>query len=375
MSVAFDSNVTLTCEIAFDSDPLDSSQTFTDVSSFLRGFKISRGRASNLSQFQPGTALIQLDNSDNRFSPNQTTHFFDSSNNRTKVQPLKRIRIKAAQGGTTYTLFHGFVESFPVNYGLQGQDSTTNIKAVDVFKLLNNATLDSVGWKLGTSLLGQTTRLAFGQAQELSSIRAANILNSFGYTNQAISTGQLQVQTQSTTDTLLAALQAVERAENGTFFIAANGNATFRDRNFRLTNTTTPDATFGQGGSDLPYTDIVSSYDDTKIINTVLFTRTGGSQQSAVSDDSVQRFGTHSLTQSGRLNIQDSDVLSIAKQKVVENDIPQTSVRTLIFRPQSDTSIWAKALGLDIGAFVKTNVLTPSGTTESYDLFIENIQH
>ena len=34
MSVAFDSNVTLTCEIAFDSDPLDSSQTFTDVSSF-----------------------------------------------------------------------------------------------------------------------------------------------------------------------------------------------------------------------------------------------------------------------------------------------------------------------------------------------------
>ena len=375
MSVAFDSNVTLTCEIAFDSDPLDSSQTFTDVSSFLRGFKISRGRASNLSQFQPGTALIQLDNTDNRFSPNQTTHFFDSSNNRTKVQPLKRIRIKAAQGGTTYTLFHGFVESFPVNYGLQGQDSTTNIKAVDVFKLLNNATLDSVGWKLGTSLLGQTTRLAFGQAQELSSIRAANILNSFGYTNQAISTGQLQVQTQSTTDTLLAALQAVERAENGTFFIAANGNATFRDRNFRLTNTTTPDATFGQGGSDLPYTDIVSSYDDTKIINTVLFTRTGGSQQSAVSDDSVQRFGTHSLTQSGRLNIQDSDVLSIAKQKVVENDIPQTSVQTLIFRPQSNTSIWAKALGLDIGAFVKTNVLTPSGTTESYDLFIENIQH
>ena len=375
MSVAFDSNVTITCEIAFDSDPLDSSQSFTDVSSFLRGFKISRGRASNLSQFQPGTALIQLDNTDNRFSPNQTTHFFDSSNNRTKVQPLKRIRIKAAQGGTTYTLFHGFVESFPVNYGLQGQDSTTNIKAVDVFKLLNNATLDSVGWKLGTSILGSTTRLAFGQSQELSSVRVANILNSFGYTDQSISTGQLQVQTQSTTDSLLAALQAVERAENGTFFIAANGNATFRDRNFRLTNTTTPDATFGQGGSDLPYTDIVSSYDDTKIINTVLFKRTGGTQQSAVSDDSVQRFGTHSLTQSSRLNIQDSDVLSIAKQKVVENDIPQTSVRTLIFRPQSNTSIWAKALGLDIGAFVKTNVLTPSGTTESYDLFIENIQH
>ena len=38
-------------------------------------------------------------------------------------------------------------------------DSVTNIKIVDVFKLLNNATLDSVGWKLGTSILGETTRL------------------------------------------------------------------------------------------------------------------------------------------------------------------------------------------------------------------------
>ena len=375
MSVAFDSDVTITCEIAFDSDPLDASQSYTDVSSFLRGFKTTRGRASNLTQFQPGSAVIQLDNSDNRFSPNQTTHYYDSSNNRSKVQPLKRIRIKAAYSGTTYTIFTGFVESFPVSYGGQGADSVTNIRAVDVFKLLNNATLDSVGWKLGTSLLGQTTRLAFGQAQELSSVRVTNILNSFGYTDQSISTGQLQVQTQSTTDTLLAALQAVERAENGTFFIAANGNATFRDRNFRLTNTTTPQATFGQGSGELNYSDIVSSFDDTKIRNTILMTRTGGSQQSAVSDDSVTRFGTHSRSETGRLNIQDSDVLSIAKQKVVENDIPQTTVRQLKFRPQTNTSIWPKALGLDIGSFVETKVLTPSGTTETYELFIESIIH
>ena len=375
MSVAFDSNVDITCEIAFDSNPLDSSQTYTDVSSFLRGFKITRGRASNLQNFQTGTLQVQLDNSDNRFSPNQSTHYFDSSLGRTKVQPLKRIRIKASYSGTTYTLFVGFVESFPVKYGLQGSDSVVNIRAGDLFKLLNNATLDSIGWKLGTSLLGQTTRLAFGQEQELSSVRVANILNSFGYTDQAISTGQLDVQTQSTTDTLLSAIQKVEQAENGTFFIAANGNATFRDRNFRLTNTTTAAATFGQGGSDIPYSDIVSTFDDQKIINTVLITRTGGSQQSAVSDDSVQRFGTHSFSRTGTLNVSDANVLSIAKQKVVENDIPQTTVKQLKFRPQTNVNTWTKALGLDIGSFVETKVTTPSGTVETYELFIENITH
>ena len=36
MSVAFDSNVNLICEIAFDSNPLDSSQSWTDVSAYLK---------------------------------------------------------------------------------------------------------------------------------------------------------------------------------------------------------------------------------------------------------------------------------------------------------------------------------------------------
>ena len=375
MSVAFDSNVTLTCEIAFDSNPLDSSQTFTDVTAYLRSFETTRGRISDLAEFQTGTATVVLDNRDNRFSPNQSTHYFDSSLGRTKIQPLKRLRIRATHSSTTYDIFHGFVESFPVNYAGQGYDSSTKLRVVDAFKLFFNATLDGIGWQLGISKLGSTTRLTLTQAQELSSVRVKNILDSFGYSNQAISTGQLEVQTQPTTDDLLTALRKVETAENGTFFIAANGNATFRDRNFRLTNTTTPAATFGQGGGELPYVDIVSSYDDNKIINTVQRTRTGGTTQIAIDSDSVERFGTHVLTESATLNISDANAASIAEQKVVSNSIPQTTVESLSFAPQQDTGLWAKALGLDIGSFVEAKVTTPSTTIETYDLFIERIKH
>jgi len=376
MAVTFDSNVSITVEIAFDSNPLDSSQSFTDVSAYLRSFTTNRGRISNLDKFQTGTAIVELDNRDNRFSPNQSTHYFDSSAGRTKIQPLKRLRIRATHSSTTYDLFHGFVESFPVNYAGQGYDSTVKVKVVDAFKLFFNAKLDGIGWNLGISLLGSTTRLTLTQAQELSSVRVKNILDSFGYTNQSISTGQLQVTTQPTTDDLLTALRKVETAENGTFFIAGNGNATFRDRNFRLTNTTTPAATFGQGGSELPYSDIRTAYDDNKIINTVQRTRTGSSNtQIAIDSDSINRFGTHVLTESNTLNIQDSDVSSIAEQKVVANSIPQTVVEQLSFRPQQNTGLWAKALGLDIGSFVEAKVTTPSSTIETYDLFIERIKH
>jgi len=375
MSVTFDSNVSITVEIAFDSNPLDSSQSFTDVSSFLRSFETNRGRASNLTDFQTGTAMVELDNRDNRFSPNQTTHYYDSTNNVSKVQPLKRIRIKATYDSTTYTIFHGFVESFPVNYAGQGSDSTTKIRVVDAFKLFFNATLNGIGWRLGISKLGESTNLTLTQAQELSSVRVKNILDSFGYTEQQISTGQLQVQTQPDTDDILTAIRKVETAENGTFFIAADGKATFRDRNFRLTNTTTPSATFGQGVGELPYVDITSSFDDNKIINTVQRTRTGGTTQIAIDSDSLQRFGSHVLNESATLNINDSDALSIAKQKVVSNSIPQTTVETLSFTPQQNTSLWPKALGLDIGSFVEAKVTTPSTTIETYDLFIERIKH
>ena len=375
MSVPFDSNVNLTCEIAFDSNPLDSVQSWTDVTAYLRGFETTRGRISELAEFQTGTATVTLDNRDNRFSPNQSTYYYDSVNGRTKIQPLKRLRIRAEYDSTTYDIFHGFVESFPVQYAGQGYDASTKIRVVDVFKLLFNATLDGVGWQIGISKLGSTTRLTLTQAQELSSVRVKNILDSFGYSNQAISTGQLEVQVQPETDDLLTALRKVETAENGTFFIAANGDATFRDRNYRLVNTTTPSATFGQGVGELPYVDIVSSYDDNKIVNTVQRTRTGGSTQIAIDSDSVERFGTHVLTESATLNVSDANALSIAEQKVISNSIPQTTVENLSFAPQQDVNLWDKALGLDIGSFVEAKVTTPSSTIETYDLFIERIKH
>ena len=40
MSIAFDSNADITVEIAFDSDPFDESQSFTDVSQYVRALNI-----------------------------------------------------------------------------------------------------------------------------------------------------------------------------------------------------------------------------------------------------------------------------------------------------------------------------------------------
>ena len=60
MSVAFDSDVNLTVEIGFNSNPFDNSQSFTDISSYVRNIKINRGRLNELNDFSSGTCTLTL---------------------------------------------------------------------------------------------------------------------------------------------------------------------------------------------------------------------------------------------------------------------------------------------------------------------------
>ena len=106
MSVAFNSDVDLTVSIAFDSEPLASSQTFTDVSAYVREFSIDRGRQHDLADFQTGVASVLLSNTDDRFNPlNTSSPYYDSTNNVTKISPFRQIKIDAEYSGTTKTCF------------------------------------------------------------------------------------------------------------------------------------------------------------------------------------------------------------------------------------------------------------------------------
>jgi len=218
MSVAFNSDITLTVEIAFDSNPLDASQTYTDVSAYARSIETNRGRQHALDEFQTGTCSIVLSNIDDRFNPlNTSSPYYDTATGQTKVKPFKKVRVSAAYDGTTYRLYTGFITGYPESFGGQGADATVRVQAVDLFKLLNLNTIGSRGWLLGNtsrSLVG-TARLGYADEQELSSARISRLLSAFGLdaTETTISTGDLEVQggVPATTN-LLTALREVESA-------------------------------------------------------------------------------------------------------------------------------------------------------------------
>jgi hypothetical protein len=381
MSASFDSNVDITVEVAFDSDPFSSSQSFTDISEFVRFFSISRGRTHELGDFRAGNLSFAVSNQDNRFNPSQTTHFFDSINNRTKITPLKQVKVSATYDSTTYVLFRGFLDTVPVKFIAEGADSIVTFTAIDAFRLFQNQTLQSVGWRIGRagfSELGQTTRLGYVDSQELSSDRVSRILNTIGFPSalRSIDTGTKQVISQATSTNVLTALKECELAENGQFFISKDGKATFRNRAYKFTNAlaTTSQATFDNSGSNLPYTNVVLSFDDDEVINSYSWTRSGGTTQFIADSDSVLRFTALGSSQS-TINTSDSDVLSIIQQKLSETAIPIIRIDKLDINPRVNTSIWVQALGREIGDRITVNIVNTDGSTLSDELFIESISH
>ena len=101
---------------------------------------------------------------------------------------------------------------------------------VDAFKIFNLNTIGSRGFRLGRvgfAELGDNTRLGYTDTQELSSARITRLLNGFGWASSLrdISTGDLQVQSGVLlTTNLLTAMKDVESAEQGQFFIGADGS-------------------------------------------------------------------------------------------------------------------------------------------------------
>jgi hypothetical protein len=122
-------------EISFVSAPYTVSPTWVDVTDFVREVTVRRGRSDEFQEFEAGTATITLDNRDRRFDPLNTSSPYSPN-----VVPRRGIRITALNtiGGTTtsFRMFRGFVEGWPVSITDAGFDSTVTVECVDIMGLL-----------------------------------------------------------------------------------------------------------------------------------------------------------------------------------------------------------------------------------------------
>lgn len=123
--------------IAFADGPFVASPTWTDVTSYVRAVKTSRGRTDDWQDFDTGTASVVLDNRTRRFDPTYTAGPYYGN-----LQPRRQICIDATtDGGSTYKpVFRGYIDGWPVHMTDAGFDSTVTVNCYDILGLISQTT-------------------------------------------------------------------------------------------------------------------------------------------------------------------------------------------------------------------------------------------
>lgn len=116
--------------IAFADGPLIASPTWTEVTAYVRNVSISRGRSSELDDFQAGSATIVLGNRDRRFDPDYTSGPYYPN-----LLPRRQVKVEAVYSGVTYAVFRGVTQSFEQGYPAVGRDATCTLRCTDLLTL------------------------------------------------------------------------------------------------------------------------------------------------------------------------------------------------------------------------------------------------
>lgn len=344
---------TLKVEVAWENDPFTATPTWTDVTAYTRQVSINRGKASLFDRMSAGTCSVVLNNNDGRFDPNNTLSPYAPY-----VLPMRQIRVTATHSAVTYGLFRGFLESVPVTYPSNGLHSLAMVSAVDGFKVLN---------------LRQVTT---SPAQELSSVRVANLLTAAGWPAglRNIDTGQTTVQADTITDgNPLDKILVVADSELGLFYMDRDGKARFMSRHGLIGGTLdTTNYTFGTGGK--PMRDPVLSFDDKDLWNEVKVSSPSVAEQVASDSSSQTTYGKRTLDKSALMLTSTTEQANHATFVLTGTKAPALRVDQMSPQGEASGGSWARILDRDLGSKIVVALDPPgSGDAISQGSYIEGI--
>jgi hypothetical protein len=256
-------------------DYIGGEANFPDVTEFVQGLSISRGRPDQLQQFNAGTASITLNNTDRRFDPTNTdSPYYDILTERSGLTPRRRVFIFS----DNEPLFYGSITDIDIEYKPQSATasidiSTVTISASDDFVLLAN-----------TNIYPE-----YETTQTTSGFRLFTILGipsvnfpSYNYDTSLIFEGVAvlggsefdEAFTISSGTNALQYVQKIGEAEQGYVFMSKDGMIKFVERLEPQYQTSV--ATFSDDGTGIPYNTLSVAFGQESLYNNIIVSNPTG---------------------------------------------------------------------------------------------------
>ena len=328
-----------------------------DVSNQVFAISVDRGRDDIFGSYQDGRAVVQFRDETGDWNPqNESSPLFG------QILPFRQMRISANYDGTTTRVFTGWVQSFNWNWQPGLDYAIVTLNCDDSFRLLN---------------LAEVAAIPGAAAGDLTSERITQILDAVDWPVplRNIGSGTLTVQNDaSTVRTALAALQQVEQAELGAFYVDQMGRLTFEGQTALADRATSTPTSFDDiGGID--FNSLQINLDDTQLANEVTRTIEGGTPQTVSNQNSIDTFFLRSDDISGLILEQDADALRNAEKTLRVRANPELRIESLgLNLVGADTAKLSAAFNTQFNDALQLSVTVPGGPI-NLRLIVDGISH
>jgi hypothetical protein len=279
-----------------------------DLTPDVYSISIRRGRNILKDQYDAGTAIVRVLDPLGYFNPqNPLSPYYGY------LVPLRKVRISATTATADHFLFSGYVNDYRYTFPTGQETAYVDILCTDGFRLLQMSNIQTVA----DTAAGQTTGTRIGKI--LDDVQFPNSMRQIAAGDATCLADPASVRT------TLEAIKNVEFSEGlGAFYMSPDGTAVFKSRSEVTSSLGDTSIEFNQS-TGIPYKQVKYAFDDKLIINSVVFNRIGGTAQNVFSQDSIDKYFPHSLTQENLVAETDAQVLGAAQNYV--NTRRETSIR------------------------------------------------
>ena len=343
------------------SNRLGSGTLPVEITDLVTKVSIRRGRNRITSKFEFGSANVVLYDQNGDWNPMNTAGAYYPN-----LVPLRQIIIYATYLGVDYYIFSGYITDYDTGFRQGNEDlSTVTLKCVDAFKLLAGSAI---------------TTVAGAPAGQLSGARVDAVLDAIEWpiSLRNVDTGQSTLQADpGTSRNALEALQTIENSEFGGIFVDGESKINFVDRDSLISRPATSIYTFSDTGSDISYTNAVVAFDDTNLINDVSVTRSGGTEQNAYDQTSIDKYFLHSGIRDGILVQTDTEALNQAQGILATRKDPEIRIDSIQLNLYDDTNPNKPLAGVDIELLdgITVTKTMPGATSITQPSLVNGIHH